>query len=248
MLFVYLILPCRRLNLSSAEKTSEHEISFIRNVHTTVRYPYCASTLSHVVSSTDPTLPPADSVEAVARSGEVNFFNCMSIFYEYVAKVMKQSFDPEVLFEVVKEVVRQLPQDVTTYMVSIMYPTPAGIQMLTSDDVDAYWGNTNVRDVVLPKNNKMVITGHNGVHQSNKNDADVKAIYIHDTNTKYMPEGLGTLFNLTYFVCVNSKLVEINAEMFEGMDNLENLWLFWNKLTSVPLNAFLKLTKLKLLN
>ena len=94
-------------------------------------------------------------------------------------------------------------------------------------------------------NNKMVITGHNGVHQSNKNDADVDLIYIHDTNTKYMPEGLGTLFNLTYFVCVYSQLVEINAEMFEGMNNLEELYLYDNKLTSVPLNTFMKLTKLK---
>ena len=49
-------------------------------------------------------------------------------------------------------------------------------------------------------NNNITITGHNGVHQSNKNDADVKVIYIHDTNTKYMPECLGTLFNLTVFV------------------------------------------------
>ena len=45
----------------------------------------------------------------------------------------------------------------------------------------------------------MVITGHNGVHQSNKNDAVVKVIHIHATNTKYVPEGLGTLFNLTVF-------------------------------------------------
>ena len=60
-----------------------------------------------------------------------------------------------------------------------------------------------------------------------------------------MPEGLGTLFNLTYFVSVYSQLVEINAEMFEGMDNLERLHLNVNKLTSVPLNTFMKLTKLK---
>ena len=97
-------------------------------------------------------------------------------------------------------------------------------------------------------NNKMVITGHNGVHQSNKNDEDVDFIYIDDTNTKYLPKGLGTLFNLTYFASVNSQLVEINAEMFEGMDNLEILYLYINKLTSVPLNTFMKLTKLKYIN
>ena len=74
----------------------------------------------------------------------------MSIFYEYVAKVMRQSFDPEVLFEVEEQVVRQLPQDITTYLVSIVYPTPSGVSVLSSDDVDAYWGSTRVRDVVLP--------------------------------------------------------------------------------------------------
>ena len=118
-------------------------MSIVRNVHTTVQYPYCASILPSDSGGGGGGAPPV-------RSGEVNFFNCMSIFYEYVAKVMKQSFDPEVLFKVVEEVVRQLPQDITTYMVSIMYPTPSGAQMLSSDDVDAFWGNTNVRDVVLP--------------------------------------------------------------------------------------------------
>ena len=44
------------------------------------------------------------------------------------------------------------------------------------------------------------------------------------------------------------QLVEINAEMFEGMDNLEILWLYRNKLTSVPLNTFMKLTKLEKLS
>lgn len=90
------------------------------------------------------------SAEAAVRSGEVNFFNCMSIFYDYVAKVMRQSFDPEALFEVEEQVVRQLPQDITTYLVSIAYPTPSGVSVLSSDDVDAYWGSTHVRDVVLP--------------------------------------------------------------------------------------------------
>ena len=46
----------------------------------------------------------------------------------------------------------------------------------------------------------------------------------------------------------DTQLVEINAEMFEGMDNLEFLWLYRNKLTSVPLNAFMKLTQLNLID
>ena len=46
----------------------------------------------------------------------------------------------------------------------------------------------------------------------------------------------------------DKQLGEINAEMFEGMDNLEKLYLGANKLTSVPLNAFMKLTKLKIIS
>ena len=96
--------------------------------------------------------------------------------------------------------------------------------------------------------NNIVINGHNGVNQLNKNDTDVKAIYFHDTNTKYIRENLGYLFNLTFFIMYNTQLIEIKAKDFNGMDNLNTLSLFNNKLSSVPSNAFNKLTKLKLIS
>ena len=43
----------------------------------------------------------------------------------------------------------------------------------------------------------------------------------------------------------DTQLVEINAQKFEGIDSLEILWLVCNKLISVPLNAFMNLTKLR---
>ena len=45
--------------------------------------------------------------------------------------------------------------------------------------------------------NNLTIDGFTGVHVANRNDNDVKGIYIHNTNTKYIPANLGFLFNLT---------------------------------------------------
>ncbi|CAO1293849.1 unnamed protein product, partial [Diamesa serratosioi] len=82
-------------------------------------------------------------------------------------------------------------------------------------------------------NNNMVITGYSGVHKENKTDADVKEIWIH---AKYIPTGLGSLFNLTTLYMQNTQLVEIKSQDFAGMENLTNLYLDGNKLTSVPID------------
>ena len=39
------------------------------------------------------------------------------------------------------------------------------------------------------------IDGYSGEHEANKNDADVKLIPIVNTNIKYIPTNLGSLFN-----------------------------------------------------
>ena len=80
--------------------------------------------------------------------------------------------------------------------------------------------------------------------EGNKNDADVKAIWIHDTNTKYIPLNLGSLFNLIVLSMENTQLVEIKTKDFHGMQDLESLSFWDNKLSSIPLNAFASLTKL----
>lgn len=77
---------------------------------------------------------------------------------------------------------------------------------------------------------------------------DVKAIYIHDTNTGFIPGDIGLLFNLTVLKMWNTQLIEIEAKSFQNMMNLELLSLYNNKLSSVPSNAFTELTKLKLLS
>ena len=93
--------------------------------------------------------------------------------------------------------------------------------------------------------NNLTIDGYSGEHEENKNDADVNAIWIHNTNTKYIPTNLGSLFNLTALSIWNSELVEIKAKDFHGMQNLESINLSDNKLSSVPLDVFATLKKLR---
>ena len=76
---------------------------------------------------------------------------------------------------------------------------------------------------VTSLDNSNTINGYNGVHNTNKNDKDVKGIWIHDTNAKYIPENLGSLFNITLFDMINSNLVEIKTKDFCGMQDLELL-------------------------
>ncbi|CAO1294021.1 unnamed protein product [Diamesa serratosioi] len=97
-------------------------------------------------------------------------------------------------------------------------------------------------------NNNTIITGHSGVHSFHKYDTDVKAIHIHDTNTKFIPENLGLVFSLSSLVIEKTQLIEIKTKDFIGMRNLEELNLSQNKLTSVPIGVFSTLTRLKSLN
>ena len=43
--------------------------------------------------------------------------------------------------------------------------------------------------------NNLNIEGYYGDHKANKNDADVKGIWIYRTNTKYIPTNLGSFSN-----------------------------------------------------
>ena len=96
--------------------------------------------------------------------------------------------------------------------------------------------------------NNLTIYGNSGEHKANKNDADVKRIWIQNTDTKYIPTNLGSLFNLTALRMWNTQLIEIKAKDFHGMQDLQYLSLKNNKLKSVPLDAFATLTKLRFIS
>ena len=98
-----------------------------------VNHPYCPS--------------PASGGQAL--SGEVNFFNCISIFYEYVQVVMQQSFDPEsTLFDIQTEQITSTEERRT--VLAVRYPSPVGEQVLPIAAVNLFWAGCAVEDVVTP--------------------------------------------------------------------------------------------------
>lgn len=117
----------------------------------------------------------------------------------------------------------------------------------TFKDDTFYFGTYYTCAVTLLDNamNNMVISGNVGIHKPCKDITDVKNVFIHRTNTKYIPKNLGFFFNLTVLRMWSTQLVEIRALDFNGMENLELLDLGDNKLSSLPLNAFTLLTKLR---
>ena len=96
--------------------------------------------------------------------------------------------------------------------------------------------------------NNMTIDGFTGNHMTYKTKNDVKGIFIHDKNTNFIPANLGVLFHLTVLHVRFSNLIEIKAENFQRMQNLEYLNLDFNKLISLSSAAFSTLTKLKYLS
>ena len=73
-----------------------------------------------------------------------------------------------------------------------------------------------MKSLVNPHNN-LTIEGYSGKHKANKNDADVKGIRIFNTNTKYIPTNLGSLFKLSTLRMEVTQLVEIKAQDFHGI-------------------------------
>lgn len=98
------------------------------------------------------------------------------------------------------------------------------------------------------QNNNMSITGSTGNHTTNRNNENVKGIYIHNSDTKYIPRNLGYLFNLTELLMQNTELIEIKSIDFNGMQDLQYLSFYGNKLTILPIDVFKTLTKLRIVN
>ena len=63
---------------------------------------------------------------------------------------MKQSFNPDCLFEIEEQIIRSVPEEIKKYLISVAYPTPNGIEILSNDVIDSFWGKTEIKDVVLP--------------------------------------------------------------------------------------------------
>lgn len=97
------------------------------------------------------------------------------------------------------------------------------------------------------KNNKMIITEAVGEHLPTKNDQDVKQIRILSAKILSLPEGLGFFTNLYGLFVSGTTLKDIQSNDFLGLESLQYLNLGYNKLSSIPTDAFTHLKKLRVI-
>ena len=113
--------------------------------------------------------------------------------------------------------------------------------------VDGNMGETYFCEDSTIENAKddVVITGYSGEHERGLKDIDVKVLLILDTQLKYIPEKIGSIFHLTALYLVETKLTKIRANDFIGLEDLEYLDFSKNKLNNLQIDTFAKLSKLK---
>jgi Leucine-rich repeat (LRR) protein len=91
-----------------------------------------------------------------------------------------------------------------------------------------------------------------GDHFPGKTNLDVTSARIHDLSNEYVPRGLEKLFpNMKSLVIQNCGMEMICREDFKGLENLEELDLSYNRLTSLPedlLRGMVKLNKISFVN
>jgi len=130
-----------RLNLSKSELQDRMKES---NTSNSSKLPQAERVVHPFVLGSS----PMGSVAVVEDDrGQVNFFNCLQILYEYTQVVMKQSFDPEAcLYEIRRGTA---PTDVKV-VEAVRYPSPQGMITIRKEQIDAFWKGLSVEDVVTP--------------------------------------------------------------------------------------------------
>ncbi|CAK9105364.1 unnamed protein product [Durusdinium trenchii] len=93
-----------------------------------------------------PFYPPGGS--------EVNFFNALQIVYEYCAKTMGQSINPEDLFTYTEEVVCVYPMQTRRMVSEVKYPTPLGFQPVSIQEINEHWRDVKLEEVLDPDRTK----------------------------------------------------------------------------------------------
>lgn len=130
-----------------------------------------------------------------------------------------------------------------------------GWHLSIEEELDCKFRNLNSHNgliylcnVEYDDENRLIVNRFTGTHIENKTDSDVKGISIISSKTEYFPTNIGSLFNLTYFHMYGAGLIEIKSKDFVGMQDLEVLFLTFNKITHLPSDVFSTLTKLNFIN
>ncbi|CAJ1441340.1 unnamed protein product [Effrenium voratum] len=106
---------------------------------------------------------------------EVNFFNGLQIVYEYCAKTMGQSINPEDFFTYKEEVVCIFPKQVRKTLVEVRYPSPQGLRTVSEADIEHHWRGTRLDDVLDAERCKNL----NGEDKNKRRALFVVAIQMH---------------------------------------------------------------------
>lgn len=90
------------------------------------------------------------------------------------------------------------------------------------------------------------IAAFKGIHAPNRNNNDVKALRFYCVKVHYMPRHLSKIFpNLIYLRITKCELKEITAEDMIGLENVEEIYLDDNEITTVPQNLFRNMSNLR---
>ncbi|CRK99762.1 CLUMA_CG013081, isoform A [Clunio marinus] len=90
-----------------------------------------------------------------------------------------------------------------------------------------------------------IIQTINGQHLDGKSDKDVEAILFIGTTVNYFPQGLNEIFpNLKAVYIGRCGLKSITRRDLDGLENIEVLRCYENKITSLPDNLFRNMNKL----
>jgi hypothetical protein len=121
--------------------------------------PWSSSASASSWSAPVPSSSSSSSATCDGVGGEVNFFNCLQILYEYVQIVMHQSFNPEeVLFDIKTDdaIVSDSNSNNNNNnlkrktIINVKYPSPNGEILITLDGINFVWGNYNIEEIVIP--------------------------------------------------------------------------------------------------
>lgn len=85
------------------------------------------------------------------KSVQINLYNCLNIFYVYVAAALQHDFDPEDLFTYPDEHAAGAPRKV---LKDIRYPSDEGWRRVGVEDVNQYWETVDMTEVWHPPRSK----------------------------------------------------------------------------------------------
>lgn len=91
-----------------------------------------------------------------------------------------------------------------------------------------------------------VIETLKGQHKRTKDNKSVKGLCFHDTKVHFIPRNLSEMFpNLNRLEIERCELREVSAEDLVGLDQLEAFYVGGNKITTLSVNLFKNMPKLK---